>query len=584
MGPLQSREARETAFAGVSSRLTLISMMAVMVLLNAAVTKAHATTYYIAANGSDSNSGTDKTTAWLHAPGMPNCGATCASVTPQPGDQFIFRGGDTWHTSNSSLSPYTGTVPNCNGGTCGWNWTWSGTLASSIYIGVDTNWYNSTVCGSSFCRPKINLDNPTWANSTHQDSSHIGWVTACSYNDADFTGWNLSGSHVTIDNFEFLGKCWSSAKTYGTDSEFAANTASGGSSGNGTVMKNCYFHGWTMTYISGQAYVFDKAPMIGGGGSLWQLSYSVFDGSDAGPPCNAANNCSGDVSDPSGVMGIQNWDHNVFRRIGNTTNGTADIRSVHDNLFEYMYESFDTTTHGDVFFTYGNDAPSGTNFTFYNNMLRYVDNGQTFAIDPPSSGALYFFNNIMFSVGNSGNCMQLQNTSTSDTTVYITNNTYDAPCTIAMNYSNNLMYLRNNVVFQNQHFVGWSALSGVIATSGNPYLTVTDNANAVFQTESTANNQGYTAGNNYQPTSASGATYHAGANLSSSCANYSSDLALCYGSTGGVINAAGTGEIPTSYIASPAPRGSSWDSGAYQYSTQNGGIPNPPSGLSALVQ
>jgi len=576
----ESGEAKKSPFACASSRLTLIFVMAVMVLLIAAASKAYAKTYYIAANGSDSNNGTSNTTPWLHAPGMPNCSSVCASTTPQAGDQFIFRGGDVWHTSNSALSPYTGNVPSCNAGTCGWDWSWSGTAgncdfptttSSCIYIGVDTSWYS----GGSFSRPKINLDNPTWANSSFKDSSHTGWVTQCSYNDAAFTGWNMRGNYVIVDNFEFVGKCWSSLKAYNADTEFAADGSKG------DVLEHSYFHGWTETYSGGRAQVFDKAAMIGGTGSLWILTYSVFDGADAGPPCNASGNCSGDVSDPSGTMGIQNWDHNIFRRIANTTNGTADVRSVHDNLFEYMYDSFDATTHSDVFFTYGNYAPTGTNVTFYNNMLRHVSTGQTLAIDPPDAGQLHFFNNIVFDVGNSGNCMQLQNTTGSDTAVYITNNTYDAPCTIAMDYNNNLMYLRDNFVSQNHHFVGWTSLSQIIATSGNPYLTVTDNGNEVFQAQSAANGQGYTSSNNYQPTSTSGATYQAGANLSSSCVTYSSDSALCSGSTGGVTNTEGSGNIPTPYIASPPARGTAWDAGAYQYSTTQ---PNPPTGLIATVQ
>src|SRR5580700_8550863 len=78
---------------------------------------ASATTYYIAANGSDGNSGTSKTSPWLHAPGMNGCSNTCGSVTPQPGDKFILRGGDTWHYSaNSPVG-----LP--------WNWNWNGSAS-----------------------------------------------------------------------------------------------------------------------------------------------------------------------------------------------------------------------------------------------------------------------------------------------------------------------------------------------------------------------------------------------------------------------------------------------------------------------
>ena len=67
--------------------------------------------YFIAANGSDSNSGTSEASPWLHAPGMGNCSNTCAGVSPNTaGIGFIFRGGDTWHFGNSSATPYTGTV------------------------------------------------------------------------------------------------------------------------------------------------------------------------------------------------------------------------------------------------------------------------------------------------------------------------------------------------------------------------------------------------------------------------------------------------------------------------------------------
>jgi hypothetical protein len=197
------------------------------------VLPARATTYYIGANGSDSYDGTEKTHTtgstgpFLHAPGMPNCASSCAAVTPAAGDSYIFRGGDTWHrsasTSDSTDVPIGGQ----------WTWSWSGTsgscsfpntTSSCIYVGVDVTWFS----GGSFARPQINLDNPLWVNSTHQDGSHIGWVTACTYNDSGITGWDLTGRYVIIDNFEFLGKCWTSLPTYNVDSEFGADTAANG--------------------------------------------------------------------------------------------------------------------------------------------------------------------------------------------------------------------------------------------------------------------------------------------------------------------------------------------------------------------
>ena len=100
--------------------------------------------YFIAATGADTNSGTSESSPWLHAPGMPKCSNTCAGVTPSGGQGLIFRGGDTWHFGNSSATPYVGGL---------WRWLWNGSSGNNIYIGVDQSWYNSSSCGSSWCRP-----------------------------------------------------------------------------------------------------------------------------------------------------------------------------------------------------------------------------------------------------------------------------------------------------------------------------------------------------------------------------------------------------------------------------------------------
>src|SRR5580704_6890233 len=103
-------------------------------------------THYVAANGSDANNGTSKSTPWLHAPGMANCASSCASYTPAAGDSIIFRGGDTWHFGNSAAAPYVGS---------GWGWSWSGSNGNPIYIGVDQTWF----AASSWARPILHGDN-----------------------------------------------------------------------------------------------------------------------------------------------------------------------------------------------------------------------------------------------------------------------------------------------------------------------------------------------------------------------------------------------------------------------------------------
>jgi hypothetical protein len=149
--PVASRIASTLSGAGMPRSVRLSFLLFLMWILCAST--ASATTYYIAASGSDSNNGTSKTTPWLHAPGMTNCSATCASATPQAGDSFVVRGDDTWHYGNSSLTPYVGgTSPH-------WNWGWAGSSGngkfdgsagaivktSCIYIGSD-DWRPDSIC------------------------------------------------------------------------------------------------------------------------------------------------------------------------------------------------------------------------------------------------------------------------------------------------------------------------------------------------------------------------------------------------------------------------------------------------------
>src|SRR3954447_7984690 len=91
---------------------------------------ASATTYYIAANGNDSNNGTSTGTPWLHAHAMTGCSNVCNSTSMAPGDRVIFRGGDTWYY-NGAGTP-TG-LPWVIYSATGWA---DGTSSNRTYIGV----------------------------------------------------------------------------------------------------------------------------------------------------------------------------------------------------------------------------------------------------------------------------------------------------------------------------------------------------------------------------------------------------------------------------------------------------------------
>lgn len=552
-------------------------VLLVLVLLLSAV--ARATTYYVAASGSDSNNGTSETTPWMHAPGMPNCTGTCASVTPNPGDSFIFRGGDTWHAGNSSASPYIGTA-SCGSNTCGWTWTWSGSssscnyegsalgnngpTSSCIYIGVDKTWYS----GAVFARPIINGDNPT--------STSI--VSSCTYpfdNGPRFiqignqgAGTN-STSYVILDNFEFMGNCWDTGSGQGPASAI-------GRYGTYIDIINSYFHGWTRT-SSG----LDNAPEIGGY-SPTVLShniedYDVFDGSDS--YCITVDQCSGDAISTDAYM----VEHCIFRWIAAGISGESNQVAVHDNLFEHLYETSDGVTHGDIDFMYGNSLPSSDPTYFYNNTVRNSEMGQGIALtrSTGTGSAVYVFNNVFFGIVNA--CLTFYSTDTTAGAYYVTNNTFDYPCSIGSDGSGNPQDPNGVMYFQNDHMIGFGCTGPVSSSCGASLdgapLTVTDNGDEIFQTESVANGQGYTTSNNYQPASTSGATYHAGGDLASSCSTYSADSALCSGSTGGYTNTAGSGTIPAALVSPQPSRGSTWDAGAYQYAAGSGPVPAPAAGM-----
>ena len=498
---------------------------------------AHAATYYIAANGSDSNNGTSTSTPWLHAPGMTGCSGVCTAKSPQPGDSFIFRGGDTWH--QSSGSPVG--LP--------WTWNWSGTSSNPIYIGVDKTWFS----GSSWARPIFNQDNPA---STNQPAS-------CTFGDDSFNAVTLgngNSSYITFDNFEFTGACWSVGN---------GNTIH--TAGTHLTISNNYFHGWTMTTTSG---VDDTHHMIqGNNGSINNnvIAGNVFDGSDS-----SLGTTTGKATGFCVYGDGNDFHNNIFRHVSNGIVGTDPI-TIHDNLFEYMYEPV-TSVHGNVAEWVG--GVLGQTISIYNNITRHTNEGVTFW---SQATVFYEFNNIFYDIQNAGNCL-MQNppgfSSGSGTgTAYIFNNTLDAPCTARFNAANSTTPSWSGPVnFQNNHFIGYSpqAIASTTDCGSVSGCTIQDNGNEVWQTESAANNQGYTPGNNYAPALSGGATLGAGANITSQCnalPDASSKSACESGMTGVSYDAVNHAVIVPGIAAVTRPPSSppNWDAGAYQFA----GTPPP---------
>lgn len=534
-------------------RLGFLALFALVV----GVASSSATTYYIAASGSDSNNGTAKSTPWLHAPGMAGCAGTCGSVTPKPGDSFILRGGDTWHTSTGSPVG----MP--------WNWQWSGSssgcnvksgsTATCIYVGVDTSWF----AGGSWSRPVLSMDNPL---STNRPSS-------CKFDDGNITGLNLgSQNYVVFDNFEFTGKCWNGDPT--------ANSVT--VSGNQVQLTNFYFHGWT--YGSGTSS--DSSRMIAGGGAASNyilIDHMVCDGSDSSlgtTPNQASGFCLGIGSEIA---------YSVFNHVSNGCICTPS--SVHDNLFENMFEP-QGSVHGNVIES--NGAKSGVgNMYIYNNVTHDIGEGVTFWPEPYPGTSLFVFNNVFYNIGNGGNCFMVDGQGSAGAIqAHFYNNTFDyqsGGCQINFFASHAGQEFNGSVDFQNNHFINYpsSTLTSIYFKSGSPIsFSVKDNGGQLYQSEAQANSQGYTASNRYAPNSSSDATVGAGQSASGSCSTFSSDGALCKGTSAGVLS--GSNHVATYPAISLVARSSSnWDIGAYQFGSGGSSAnqpPSPPRNLTATVE
>lgn len=524
--------------------------------------------FFIAANGSDSNTGADESHAWLHAPGMTTCTRNCASNTPSGGSGYIFRGGDTWHFGNSGASVYTN----------GWTWTWSGTSQSiPIYIGVDPNWYSR----ASWSRPILTGDNTTnacpgagpcaVASCTHE-------AIAGSKNNVlvSFGGlkWNI------LDNFEFTGLCWNSSLASNAYVNFNS-----GSQGVITpyffVAENLYIHGWTYTAAGTQNAGVGISGNSSYGGAV--IQFNVVDGQDSD---DHAFSPLGPNNDDAYILR-----YNVFRRVGGDQ-VMSDCHYIHDNLFEYWNFETDRSGHGDLIFCEGTYAGGSSNPNlFFNNVFRYV--GTTYGVNISYVLDLgtrfgqtdYIFNNVFHqnqvAPGGGGNYFSDEGRSGN---WLLFNNTGEVP---KPNGAPIMQAQASAITSINDHWIVTPATQGSIFAGGTP----TEN-HAIYMTNATAATQGYTSSNDYQPMASGNSTVGAGANETSGyCADSvlhdaEAEAACKRGITGVSYNSTNHSVTYPGIAANARPSTGAWDVGAYQFtprSAQSSLRPTLQSSLSRIV-
>jgi hypothetical protein len=537
-------------------------------------------TYYIAASGSDSNNGTSKSTPWLHAPGMPKCSGSCASHTPTAGDHFIFRGGDTWHFGNSSLSPYTGGIwsfpwgdyANCNYGAA---------QTGCIYFGVDQTWFS----GGSWQRPILNGDNPL-SNSR---------VSSCSYRVGTDNQLVIVGPGTIFDNFEMLGLCTSDASPGNAQDTYITYYGTG-NGGTGTAfINNVYAHGWTASTGAGGGTTLACVVIGGGSNGLQSIDHVVIDGSDSDPEVCAWGT-------------FPSFYHFRDSMIRYTTQGVGQwCHDIHDNIFEF-FSNPDVPTHGNILEcnddSNGTAAyqPQNTPNVFYNNIVRHATTGFSTAGQVtlwfcPESVPEYWFNNLVYDVGNS-NYWDIAGPPiygcTNTGKQYMFNNTLvdgRQPCyNSTTNIGGQYLYVSNELLINSPWGQG----------TGNACNGVNDPSN-IAMSDATAITQGYgsnsgkinTQNNSINcandgttpcsPTSFANSGVGKGTNQQAYCsqlASYTSELAIStdaanackYGTTDGcAYNSSTHTMVCPARTAVARPASGAWDVGAYQFSGTSAG-------------
>lgn len=575
--------------------------------------------FFIAANGSDTNSGTSGSSPWAHAPGMPNCANNC--LTEQnalggspgnggqhaPGVGFIFRGGDTWHFGNSSASPYTGGtfyLPWGGGSPC----QYEGSQTGCFYVGVDTTWYNSSVCGSSWCRSIFNGDNPPSTSA----------VASCAYQTGNAFGkgdtnnrimvmTNDTQSWVYLDGIEFTGLCTNDIANAGNAGfdVYVVNNGPPNSSYQPPLIfkRNLYFHGWTVTTNAYNNATAQPCAIMGGGNEEVLIS-TVVDGSDSIPAvCAAAT-----------FPNIQHWADNIFRYTTQIVAGTC--HDIHDNIFEHFYATIGGAGqglgHGNLL-ECNNTGNTGPAEVFYNNIVRHQDAsfskaGEVLLWFCANTTPNYWFNNLVYDAGGAWDYAGPPNYTGCPLTggQFMFNNTLvgtNQPCFVPL-IAGGGSYL---TVF-NEHIIGASFDTGTTACNGGPA-----SATNILMSNATATAQGYTTGSAgttnsntcandnttpCAPTSNSNSTVGtAGTNFT---VTYCNAMAAMTGDTAISVDAANACKFSTTdsctYVVGshsmncPAqsavarPQSTAWNVGAYQLSGTQAQAPQPPTNLQASVQ
>lgn len=513
--------------------------------------------FYIAANGSDSNSGVTESTPWAHLPGMPSCTGNCAAVAPTGGMGFIFRGGDTWGSANFNI-----------------NWMGSGSSSNPVYIGVDQSWHS----GGAWARP-------IWTCSGTACAGMITFQPNKPYNMIDnieMTGWlETSSNHPTVIN----------------------------ACGQYQIVEDIYFHGWTANISSASNGQF-VGTGCGSPSNGTTARFNVADGSDTAKNTGWFNHTGIPVAYGNVMRYVVNgldgcgsdWHDNLFEYMTNQVGGghqdaflqygpcnSDNTGLIYNNVLRHtLFSSSGGSGHlwvqglnscGAI----GSSLTSCVNYV-YNNIIydnlpgNIVDAGGHFAAN---YGTLYLFNNTFqcgtdsvpgdCELGDNGNA---QNRQASHGTMAI--------------YS-----INNQWISADKSPVLCCSGPAGTGSRGSCYSFTCTEKNALYQTVQTADAEEYisTASYAFQPSNNSGSTIGAGANDQSLCTainviNSSAGAACQQGTSYACAYNEANHTVSCPTLAAVVRPSGPWDIGAYQFGSSGAQAsgPKPPQGLTASIQ
>lgn len=541
-------------------------------LLIAGRAQAQRTFYISYSSGSNSNAGTSQASPWKTHPYMPS-GASCTgsgsapAYTHQAGDQFIFKGGDTWPSACFPINVGA-----------------SGTSSAHDYYGVCANAIYFFPSPSDPLNPAP-VQNPC-AGGTGWPAT--GWTRPLfDANDAEIGSFfNItSRTNLTIDNIEMahqgIAKCPSFCSN---GNSILGNATRGGNLWNvGVLVENVYIHDWqlgdaTTSWTSGTNNGFSLGG-IQGVQYVMNSELSDENGAIWSGGVRHTNTCTDSGSDSCGGNGVYDAQVVAGDKIHAGWLDVTGVADTHDDDFYHIYQNGPAgSLHTQMIET---EAPCSSGIpikeTIYNVHLHDSTPGAVLLIPPTSTVVNNVFGPNLLNNRPVGFCT-FQNTSASDVG-YVLNNTFDTTGATVRVYTQNsgpssnlgTLYIQNNLQVNTA-----SSGAGSFQIEQDIPTATTHIGNNFGISSADATTFGYTTANLYAPSSGGPDTgiVNAGANETSFC--------------GGVIVATlckdAQGAPWFNGSAATRPTGTTpWTIGAFVYPAGASGGPNPPPSVSVTA-